>query len=178
MTILNAMNRSFTIHKGKKSQVEHFMHARKRMLEELNEAQHRLEEVDELDSVTYINDSSATGIMATLDSLRCITDPVVWICQATPYDRDFILLSRIVKHKVRAIVVVGQEASDVRSSLGAVAGRFEACKDLESAVEQAREWAEVGDAVLFSPSCPAGRFFEDVAHRGERFKDVVATFRQ
>jgi UDP-N-acetylmuramoylalanine--D-glutamate ligase len=171
------MKKSFTIHKGKKSQVDDFIHARKRMLEELNQVQHRLEAVDEIGSVTYVNDSSATSVMSTVDSMRCIPDPVVWICCATPYDRDFILMSSIVRHKVKAIVMCGKEASDVRSVLEGAVEKFKITEDLKSAVTAASEIAVAGDVVLFSPSCAPGRFYKDVAERGEDFRTLVSELR-
>lgn len=171
------MGRSFTIHKGKKSQVENFIHARAKMLEELKSAQHRLEEVDEIDSVLYVNDSSATSVMSTLDSIRCISDPIVWILTATPYDRDFILLSKIVRHKVKAIIVHGLEAQDVRSALGGGVDDFIVTEDMDQAVLEAKGIARTGDVVLFSPSAPAGRFYSDVNERGEDFKEKVSLLR-
>lgn len=171
------MKKTFTIHKGKKSQVDDFIHARKRMLEELNQVQHRLEEVDEIHSVVYVNDSSATSVMATVDSLRCIPDPVVWICQATPYDRDFILMSNIVRHKVKAIVMCGKEAQDVKSALEGAVDSITSCENLASAVKVASEVALAGDVVLFSPTCAPGNQFTDVAERGDLFRTLVAELR-
>lgn len=171
------MKKTFTIHKGKKSQVDDFIHARKRMLEELNQSQHRLEEVDEILSVTYVNDSSATSVMSTVDSMRCIPDPVVWICCSTAYDRDFILMSSIVRHKVKAIVMCGKEAQDVKSVLGGAVDSFLITENLKAAVEAASGLAVAGDVVLFSPSCAPGRFYKDVAERGEDFRALVAELR-
>jgi len=171
------MGKTFTIHKGKKSQVENFIHARKRMLEELSSVQNRLEEVDEFDSVLYVNDSSATSVMSTLDSIRCISDPIVWILCATQYDRDFILLSKIVRHKVKAIIVCGVEAEDIRSSLSGGVDKFIVAEDLEEAVLEAKGISKIGDVVLFSPSAPAGRFYADVNERGQAFKESVNLLR-
>lgn len=164
------MSKEFTIHKGKKSQVANFMHARKRMLEELRASTHRLEEVEEIGAVIYVNDSSATSVMSTLDSLRCISDPIVWILNATPYDRDFILLSKIVRHKVKAVIVCGIEAQDVRSSLACCVDHFAVCENLEEAVLEAKGMAQAGDVVLYSPSAPAGRYYADVSERGNAFR--------
>lgn len=171
------MGRSFTIHKGKKSQVENFIHARAKMLDELKSAQHRLEEVDEMDSVLYINDSSATSVMSTLDSIRCISDPIIWILVATQYDRDFILLSKIVRHKVKSIIVLGVEAQDVSSALGGGVDKFIVAENMNEAILEAKGIAKTGDVVLFSPSAPAGRFYSGVNERGEDFKEKVAQLR-
>ena len=171
------MGKSFTIHKGKKSQVENFIHARAKMLDELKSAQHRLEEVDELDSVLYINDSSATSVMSALDSIRCISDPIIWILNSTQYDRDFILLSKIVRHKVKAIIVCGVEAQDIRSALSGGVDKFLVTENLEEAVLEAKGLAKVGDVVLYSPSAPAGRFYADVNERGNDFKEKVTLLR-
>lgn len=171
------MGKQFTIHKGKKSQVANFMHARSKMLDDLRSSQHRLEEVDELESVVYVNDSSATSVMATLDSLRCIDDPIIWILNATPYERDFILLNRIVRHKVKAIIVCGLEAQDVRNSLSGGVNKFEIAEDLENALLTAKGIASTGDVVLYSPTAPAGRFYKDVSERGSAFRELTGQLR-
>ena len=168
------MSKEFTIHKGKKSQVEHFMNARKRMLEELRASQHRLEEVEVLHEVVYVNDSSATSIMSTMDSLRCISDPMIWILNATQFDRDFILLSKIVRHKVKGIIVCGLEAQDIRSALDGCVDHFHVCENLEEAVLEAKGIAVAGDVVLYSPSAPAGRFYPDVNERGTAFRQLAS----
>jgi len=167
------MNKSFTIHKGKKSQVESVVTARKKMVEEIRFSQHRLEDIGEHGSVTYINDSSATSIMATKDSLRCMTEPVVWILCSTPYDRDFILLSKIVSYKVKAIVVCGQQANDIKSELSGLVKKFVITDDLEDAIIEAKGLATPGDVVLFSPSAPASGEYANYVDRGNDFKEKV-----
>jgi UDP-N-acetylmuramoylalanine--D-glutamate ligase len=171
------MSKSFTIHKGKKSQVEHFMHARKNMLDDLRSSQHRLEEVGVINDAIYVNDSSATSVMAALDSLRCISDPIIWVLNSTQYDRDFILLSKIVRHKVKAIVVCGLEAGDVRSALGSGVDNFIVSENLEEALLEAKGLTEAGDVVLYSPSAPAGRYYKDVHERGEAFRKLASELR-
>ena len=171
------MSKEFTIHKGKKSQVEHFMHARTRMLEELRASQHRLEEVEVLHDVVYVNDSSATSIMATMDSIRCISNPMIWILNATQFDRDFILMSKIVRHKVKGIIVCGLEAQDIRSALEGCVDHFHICETLDEALLEAKGIASSGDVVLYSPSAPAGRYFENVNDRGNGFRALAAQLR-
>jgi UDP-N-acetylmuramoylalanine--D-glutamate ligase len=167
------MSKVFTIHTGKKSQVEDLVHARKKMVDEIKFSQHRLEEVEEIDGVQYINDSSATSIMASKDSLRCMADPVIWIVCATPYDRDFILLSKIVSYKVKSIVVCGLEASDVRNELSGLVDTFVITENMEDAVIEAKGLANEGDVVLFSPSCSAHAPYNDYVERGDDFKSKV-----
>lgn len=167
------MNKAFTIHKGKKSQVEDVVTARQKMIEEIKFNHHRLEEVGEFGSVSYINDSSATSILATKDSLRCMNDPVIWVMCSTTYDRDFILLTKIVSFKVKAIVVCGQDAGDIRSELSALVKDFVVTDDLEDALVEAKGLAEVGDVVLFSPSTPASGQWANYVERGEDFKEKV-----
>lgn len=167
------MSKVFTIHRGKKSQIEDLVDAREKMVKEIKFNQHRLEELGEIQGVNYVNDSSATSIMATKDSLRCMTDPVVWILSSTPYDRDFILLSKIVSYKVKAIIVCGLEASDVRSELAGLVDSFVITENMEDAVVEAKGLADEGDVVLFSPSSPAQSPYDDYVQRGEDFKQKV-----
>jgi UDP-N-acetylmuramoylalanine--D-glutamate ligase len=45
--------------------------------------------------------------------------------------------------------------------------------DLETAVELADREAEPGERVLLSPGCASFDQFDNYAHRGDRFKELV-----
>lgn len=166
-------NKEFTIHQGKQSQMDKLMDARQRMIDQVKKKNHRLEEVLEHNGVTYINDSSATTISSAKDSIRCITDPIVWIVEATDFERDFILLNKIAKYKVKAIVAYGIDTDDIKRDLSKSVDTFLTTKKLTEAIELAIETASQDDAVLFSPSCPAKGDYSNYSERGEGFKSIL-----
>lgn len=153
--------------------VDKLMDARQKMIDQVKTKSHRLEEIHSIDAVMYINDSSATSIMLAKDSIRCIKDPIVWVLEGTDFDRDFILLNKIAKYKLKAIVAFGSDTNDAKRDLSSSVDHFVQTGDLESALEQARVLSQSGDVVLYSPSCPVKGPYANYAERGEAFKKAV-----
>src|SRR6056297_2896179 len=151
--------RTFTIHKSKKSLVDKMMTARKSLVKNLDTMDHRMETVGEVDSVTYINDSKATGILDTRDSLKCINQPIIWIACSTPHDRDYSLIDKYVKYKIKSIVVFGTGGDDIKNMFEEKVDNFIRVNNMYEAVSQAGKLATSGDAVLFSPSCASFDLF-------------------
>lgn len=166
--------RTFTIHKSKKSLVDKLMTARKSLVKNLDTMDHRMEAVGEVDGVTYINDSKATGILDTRDSLKCINQPIIWIACSTPHDRDYSLIDKYVKYKIKSIVVFGTGGDDIKNSFEDKVDDFVRAANLYEAVAQAKRWAGSGDVVLFSPSCASFDLFTNYVERGNAFKKVVS----
>jgi UDP-N-acetylmuramoylalanine--D-glutamate ligase len=169
--------RNFTIHKSKKSLVDRMMTARKSLINHLDSTDHRLEIVDTIEGVTYINDSKATGILDTRDSLKCLNQPVVWIGCVTPHDRDYSLIEKYVKYKIKSIVVFGSGGDDVKRQFEDKVERFVKVGNLYDAVAQASRLAMAGDAILFSPSCASFDMFANYVERGNAFKKAVNQLR-
>ncbi len=166
--------RTFTIHKSKKSLVDKLMTARKSLVKNLDTMDHRMETAGEVDEVTYINDSKATGILDTRDSLKCINQPIIWIACSTPHDRDYSLIDKYVKYKIKSIVVFGSGGDDIKNSFEDKVDDFVRAANLYEAVAQAKRWASSGDVVLFSPSCASFDLFANYVERGNAFKKVVS----
>lgn len=166
--------RTFTIHKSKKSLVDKLMTARKSLVKNLDTMDHRMETVGEVEGVTYINDSKATGILDTRDSLKCINQPIIWIACSTPHDRDYSLIDKYVKYKIKSIVVFGSGGDDIKNSFEEKVDEFVRAANLYEAVAQAKKWAGSGDVVLFSPSCASFDLFANYVERGNAFKKVLS----
>lgn len=165
--------RNFTIHKSKKSLVDKLMTARQSLVKSLDSMDHRLETVQEIDGVTFINDSKSTGILDTRDSLKCINQPIIWIACSTPHERDYSLIDKYVKYKIKSIVVFGTGGDDIKNMFEEKVDNFMRVNNMYEAVSQAGKLAASGDAVLFSPSCASFDLFANYVERGNAFKKVV-----
>lgn len=165
--------RNFTIHKSKKSLVDKLMTARQSLVKNLDTMDHRLETVDVIDGVTYINDSKATGILDTRDSLKCLNKPIIWIACSTPHERDYSLIEKYVKYKIKSIVVFGTGGDDIKNMFEDKVEQFMRVNNMYEAVSQARRLSGSGDVVLFSPSCASFDLFANYVERGNAFKKVV-----
>lgn len=149
------------------------MTARQSLVKNLDSMDHRLETVQEIDGVTFINDSKATGILDTRDSLKCINQPIVWIACSTPHERDYSLIEKYVKYKIKSIVVFGTGGDDIKNMFEEKVEHFLKVNNMYEAVAQARKLSQSGDAVLFSPSCASFGVFSNYVERGNAFKKVV-----
>ena len=58
---------------------ERLIDARKQSMRRMGDIEHRLEFVDVVDGVEYVNDAKATDLNSTWYSLECMDMPVVWV---------------------------------------------------------------------------------------------------
>lgn len=131
---------------------------------------HRLEPVASVADVLYVNDSRATFIDATLASLAEFDRPVVWITGAWSDDLFEGGVRELIEQCVSAMVFFGNPPGEQAERLPVRAFHTE---ELRTAVFVARELAEAGDVVLFSPACPSGNGFANYEERGTEFKRAV-----
>jgi UDP-N-acetylmuramoylalanine--D-glutamate ligase len=133
---------------------------------------HRLELVAEHDGVTYVNDSKATNVAATLRALAAYEDePLRLILGGSRKDEDFAPLAAALGPNVRAAYLIGETAEELAR---VIPGRSHRAGDLPTAVERAATAAQPGEVVLLSPACASYDQFRDFEERGEEFKRLVA----
>lgn len=145
-----------------------------RVLRDFRGVVHRLEVVDEVGGVRYVNDSKGTNPDAAIKALESYRQPVVLIAGGRNKGNDFTALATKIKEKARALVTMGESAAEIAAAARA-AGVKEIyhAKDLREAVFQARDAAVQGDVVLLSPACASWDMFENYEERGELFKRIV-----
>jgi UDP-N-acetylmuramoylalanine--D-glutamate ligase len=141
-------------------------------MKEFTGLEHRLEQVRELDGVTYINDSKGTNVGAVVKSIESFPEPVVLIAGGRDKAGDFSVLRELVSQKVRAVILIGEASGKIKDALGDVTDTLMA-KDLAEAVTMSRRTAKKGDVVLLSPACASFDMFRDYEDRGRQFKKLV-----
>jgi UDP-N-acetylmuramoylalanine--D-glutamate ligase len=150
---------------------------------------HRLQKVDEVDGVLWVNDSAATTPAATLSALDAFDRKAVVILGGVSKGVDFVPLARELAKRARGAVLIGPAADDIASALDvAVAGPraphlpVRRAAGLTEAVTAARALAQPGDVVLLSPACAAREdisrtktidAFNSADDRGDRFVALV-----
>lgn len=133
------------------------------------QVEHRLETVDVVNGVTYINDSKATNVDSAWYALDSMHAPVVWIAGGTDKGNDYSVLFDLVKEKVKLLICMGVDNNkliDAFSSLCEVIDTH----SLDETMEVAYRRAESGDVVLLSPCCASFDLFKNYENRGELFK--------
>ncbi|MBZ2167161.1 UDP-N-acetylmuramoyl-L-alanine--D-glutamate ligase [Marinobacter sp. F4216] len=136
---------------------------------------HRCEFVRELDGVDYINDSKGTNVgasVAAIESLVPDQGKIVLIAGGDGKGAEFAPMQVPVRQHCRALVLIGRDAGLIAEAVGdGVDIQF--ADSLADAVVAARELANAGDRVVFSPACASFDMFRDYADRGDQFRARV-----
>lgn len=134
---------------------------------------HRMVLVREVDGVKWINDSKGTNVDATLKSLEGFTASSVWlILGGKDKAGEFERMRDLVKDKTRGVLTIGAAADRIAEALEGTATIIPA-KDMNGAVQWARQHAKPGDTVLLSPACASFDQYRNFEHRGEHFEELV-----
>ncbi len=135
---------------------------------------HRLEYVAECEGVTYYNDSLATTVDAACAAIRAFDAPLLLIAGGASKGADFSALgTAVAAAKVRAVLLIGQEAPRIAAAARQAGAIVQCCRDLAQALDRARALAQAGDVVLLSPACASFDQFASYAERGDLFKRLV-----
>jgi UDP-N-acetylmuramoylalanine--D-glutamate ligase len=133
---------------------------------------HRVQFVAEAEGITWLNDSKGTNVGATLAAIQGLAGPIVLIAGGQGKGADFSPLREPVKEKVRAVIVLGEDAALIEKALAGVVP-VQHVSDMSSAVKQAQTLAQPGDKVLLSPACASFDMFKGFADRGDIFMAAV-----
>ena len=136
-------------------------------------AEHRLENVQKVNGVQFINDSKATNVNATFYALECMKRPTIWIVGGEDKGNDYSDLLPLVREKVKAIVCLGEDNEKLKQVFANVVDIMIETAGAEEAVKVAYKLSQKGDAVLLSPACASFDLFENYGDRGRQFKDAV-----
>ena len=146
-------------------------------LEDFEAVEHRLEFVDTIDGVRYVNDSKATNVNSTWYALESMDTPVVLILGGKDKGNDYSEIEELVKSKVRAIVCMGLHNEKLIDFFTGKVSEIRDTHSLEDALNACREIAREGDTVLLSPCCASFDLFTSYEDRGRKFKAAVKSMK-
>lgn len=141
---------------------------------------HRLEPIDGIGGVRFINDSIATSPWATLAALQAVQPArTVLIAGGMARPADWQPVVDWVRENGLAGLVSLPDNGPaiervIRDGAGGCVDRFESVGSLAAAVSAARSMAGEGDVVLLSPGAPSFNAFKDFEARGDSFRALVA----
>ena len=137
---------------------------------------HRCQTVKEINSVTYVNDSKATNIGATVAALKGLANNnqknIILIAGGQSKGQDFSALKPAIKRAVKQLILIGEDSQKLESIFSQCTQTMRS-QSLEAAVTQAHQLASSGDIVLLSPACASFDMFEGFEHRGNCFEAAV-----
>lgn len=139
---------------------------------------HRLEPVGVVAGVHYYNDSKATNPDAVLKALTAFDErPLIVLLGGRNKGNDFTELAGAVAGRCRLAVLFGESTPELRDAFaraGAGCPTLEAA-GLRDAVAAAAGVASPGEVVVLSPACASFDEFRSYEHRGDVFRETVAS---
>jgi len=156
-------------------------------LQNFSLGRHRIEEVANVNGVSWVNDSKATNPHATAASLNSSLSSI-WIAGGLAKGAQMEELIAKCKSRIKVAILIGTDreliAQELRSQapeieivlVDAPAGYHRGGTDnslMEAVVHAAAERAKPGDRVLLAPACASMDQFISYSDRGDRFAAAV-----
>lgn len=133
---------------------------------------HRHHTVAVRDGVTWVDDSKATNVGATVAALGGYADASVHlIAGGLAKNQDFTELADEVRRACVRVYLIGADAQTIATALRGV--DVVLCGTMAEAVQQAGVSARSGQTVLLAPACASFDQFRDYAARGNAFAELV-----
>jgi UDP-N-acetylmuramoylalanine--D-glutamate ligase len=139
-------------------------------------AAHRLEHINTIHGVNFINDSKATNVDAVIRAVQSFSNPIVLIMGGLDKGANFKSLRKILSRHAKKIIVMGKAADLIQSALGDTVPTISATS-MADAVKQAYRVVSPGNVILLSPGCASFDMYDNYAQRGEDFRKVVENFK-
>ena len=134
---------------------------------------HRIEFVQTVNGVTYVDDSKATNVDAVYRALESFQEPVILIMGGRDKGGDYGILEKVMRNHVKQLILLGEAAELIAAALGNLVPTVRV-SSMQEAVKNAHQAASPGDVVLLSPACSSFDMFRNYAHRGDAFKGEVS----
>lgn len=136
--------------------------------------EHRIEFVEEIDGVSYYNDSKGTNVDAAIKGIEAMTGPTLLIGggydKMSEYDEWILAFNG----KVKYLVLIGQTADKIAACARKYGfNDIVFAETLKEAVDICHDRAVEGDSVLLSPACASWGMFDNYEQRGRLFKEYV-----
>ncbi|SIQ65251.1 UDP-N-acetylmuramoylalanine--D-glutamate ligase [Shewanella morhuae] len=132
---------------------------------------HRCEVVAIKNGITYVNDSKATNVGATVAAIDGLSDhlgDIILIAGGDGKGADFTPLTAALA-KVTHLITLGRDGNKI-AALKAGAIKVDS---MAGAVSKATELATSGDIVLLSPACASLDMYSNFMARGDDFRGLV-----
>lgn len=143
-------------------------------LSDFEGVEHRLEPVETIGGVEWINDSKATNVNSCWYALESMKRPTVLILGGKDKGNDYSEILPLVREKVKAIVAMGKDNAKILDYFRTNTDLEVAdTHSLDEAVAECARLAKDGDTVLLSPCCASFDLFKSYEDRGRQFKAKV-----
>ena len=135
---------------------------------------HRLEFVNEIRGVRFINDSKGTNTDASIKAIEAVDTPIILIAGGYDKSVSFEPLIDAFNGKVKALVLLGRTALRIKEDAEKKGfTNIIKANNMEECVRESFRIAKSGDTVLLSPACASWDMYSNFEQRGDHFKSCV-----
>ena len=141
--------------------------------------EHRIEYIRTINDVEWYNDSIGTSPTRTIAGLNSFDEKIVLIAGGYDKHLDYMPIAKPILDNVSKLILVGQTADKIERAVKEAEEeeskkiKIYRCNTLQETVNTAKEIAEKGEVVLFSPASASFDMFKNFAERGDKFKELV-----
>ncbi len=137
---------------------------------------HRCERIEGTGEVSWINDSKATNVGATVAALnglkpQCMGN-LILLAGGVGKSADFAPLQQALENHVDYLITFGRDGDQI-GALVTDGTKSIGVRSMEEAVLKAFALANSGDCVLLSPACASFDMFANFEARGDHFAALV-----
>ena len=148
----------------------------KEVLEEFKGVPHRLEYVDNINGVTFYNDTEATNIKCTQIALSSFNEPTILYLGGLERGQDFNELKDYIKN-VKLIIGIGECRERVKAFANQYKIENYIFEHLSDGFKEVTTRMEKGDVVLLSPASASWDQYKECEERGDEFKELVKEYK-
>ncbi|MGM0946407.1 MAG: UDP-N-acetylmuramoyl-L-alanine--D-glutamate ligase [Bacteroidota bacterium] len=146
-------------------------------LQTFKNAPHRMELVDIVDGVHFINDSKGTNVEATSYALQSFEQPIVWVAGGVDKGNNYEQLKELVEKRVKVLICLGKDNQKLKTAFDEVIPEIKETQSIQEAVRWGLELANEKEVVLLSPACASFDLFRNYEDRGDQFREAVKSLK-
>jgi len=150
----------------------------------------RLQFIDEIEGVKYINDTTATAPDAAIAAIKSTTEfyfpkketesdnkKIILIAGGSDKKLSFDGFAETIIEKCKAVILLKGTATDKIEKILNERLPIKIVNNMDKAVNLATKEAIKGDVVLLSPGCASFGLFEHEFDRGQKFNEAVISLK-
>ncbi|MCH5157047.1 MAG: UDP-N-acetylmuramoyl-L-alanine--D-glutamate ligase [Clostridiales bacterium] len=136
---------------------------------------HRLQRVATACGVTFVDDSKATNVAATVSALGCFSCNIAVIVGGSDKGENYDAIFNAIQPNVKLVVATGETACHISACGNKYDVKVMQFEDIRDATRFCYETIKpIGGVVLMSNACASFDKFSSYIERGEYFQKVVA----
>ncbi len=147
---------------------------KEKSLKEFKIDPHKLEEIKDFLNRTWVDDSKATNIDATLNALKRYKDTKIFlILGGVDKNQDFTPLFEYMQNLNIELFLIGENLSNFKQLSQKFKIKYHLSKKLKNAVNEISKLHSKNSVAILSPACASFDQFKNYKERGEKFQQLI-----